>query len=42
LLEHGLAKRGDFYIVERDGQGNVHNVIDVDGEVAPTASGAAG
>ncbi|MGH2989003.1 MAG: hypothetical protein ACRDMY_03905 [Gaiellaceae bacterium] len=35
LFEHGLAERGEFYIVERDEQGNVLSVFDVDDEVAP-------
>ena len=35
LFEHGLAERGEFYIVETDGKGNVLSVFDVDDEVAP-------
>lgn len=35
LFEHGLAERGEFYIVQRDEQGNVLSVFDVDDEVAP-------
>lgn len=35
LFEHGLAERGEFYVVERDEQGNVLTVFDVDDEVAP-------
>ncbi len=40
LFEAGLAERGDFYIVERDAEGNVISVVSVDDEVTPaTASG---
>lgn len=42
LFEAGLAERGEFYVVEQDGDGEVIRVFDVDDEVAPTASAAAG
>jgi hypothetical protein len=38
LFDHGLAERGDFYIVERDEQGKVLNVFDVDDEVSAPAA----
>lgn len=38
LFEHGLAERGEFYIVQRDAKGNVLGVFDVDDEVAPTTA----
>ncbi|MGH3040561.1 MAG: hypothetical protein ACRDNG_02260 [Gaiellaceae bacterium] len=38
LFEHGLAERGEFYIVEADEEGNVLKVFDVDDEVAPPAA----
>lgn len=38
LFEHGLAERGEFYIVEADENGKVVSVIDVDDEVAPPAA----
>lgn len=38
LFEHSLAERGEFYIVQRDEQGNVLSVFDVDDEVAPPAA----
>jgi hypothetical protein len=38
LFEHGLAERGEFYIVESDENGKVLSVFDVDDEVAPLAT----
>jgi hypothetical protein len=41
LFEAGLAERGEFSIVERDAEGNVIGVFNVDDEIAPTtATGA--
>lgn len=41
LFEHGLAERGEFYIVERDEQGSVLSVFNVDAEVAPASAATA-
>ncbi len=38
LFEAGLAERGEFYIVERDSEGNVLRVFNVDDEIAPAAA----
>lgn len=40
LFEHELAERGEFYIVEADGKGNVLSVFDVDDAVAPPSTAA--
>lgn len=34
LFEHGLAERGEFYIVERDEHGGVVRAFNVDDELA--------
>jgi hypothetical protein len=38
LFEHGLAERGEFYIVETNGRGKVLSTFDVDDELMPADS----
>ena len=38
LFEHGLAERGEFYIVERDETGKVLSTFDIDDELTPADS----
>ncbi len=41
LFEQGLAERGEFYIVERDEQGSVLSVFNVDDGLAPASTATA-
>src|SRR5262245_47862156 len=42
LFDAGLAERGEFCVVGQNDAGEVIRVFDVDDEVAPSASAAAG